>query len=170
MSYEESLEKSGYKLPTLVNKRIFEAGVKTGNLIFVSGNAAKVDGILKYKGIVGDTITMDQAQDAAKIAFVNCLATVRNMMGSLDCIKKIVNIKGYVASTSDFIEQPEVMNEVSALANEVFGEAGKHSRIAVGAASLPGGTPVEVEIVVEVLSIERERIYERNAKRYATRD
>lgn len=152
MGYEERLENEGYKLPEQVkqNKRLFEGGVRTGNLIFVSGNAAKVDGILKYQGIVGDTIAIEEAQDAAKIAFVNCLATVRNMMGSLDGIKKIVNIKGYVASTADFIEQPEVMDAVSALVNEVFGEAGKHSRVSMGTASLPGGTPVEVEIVVEV--------------------
>ncbi|QNK87436.1 RidA family protein [Sporosarcina sp. resist] len=152
MGYEERLENEGYKLPEQVkqSKRLFEAGVRTGNLIFVSGNAAKVDGILKYQGIVGDTIAIEEAQDAAKIAFVNCLATVRNMMGSLDGIKKIVNIKGYVASTADFIEQPEVMDAVSALVNEVFGEAGKHSRVSMGTASLPGGTPVEVEIVVEV--------------------
>lgn len=151
MNYEEKLEKAGYKLPDAkVNKRPFEAGVKTGNLIFVSGNAAKVDGVLKYKGIVGDNITIEQAQDAARIAFANCLATIRNMTGSLDSIRKIVNIKGYVASTSDFFDQPEVMDAVTALANEVFGEAGKHSRAALGAASLPGGTPVEVEIVVEV--------------------
>ncbi|MFP3390562.1 RidA family protein [Brevibacillus sp. SIMBA_040] len=152
MNYEEKLEKAGYKLPDRLkqNERPFEGGIRTGNLIFVSGNAAKVDGVLKYKGIVGDNISLEQAQDAAKIAFVNCLATVRNMMGSLDSIKKIVNIKGYVASTADFINQPEVMNAVSFLANEVFGEAGKHSRAALGTASLPGGTPVEVEIVVEV--------------------
>ncbi|MEK5067126.1 RidA family protein [Sporosarcina sp. FSL K6-1540] len=152
MGYEERLENEGYKLPEQVkqSKRLFEGGVRTGNLIFVSGNAAKVDGILKYQGIVGDTIAIEEAQDAAKIAFVNCLATVRNMMGSLDGIKKIVNIKGYVASTADFIEQPEVMDAVSALVNEVFGEAGKHSRVSMGTASLPGGTPVEVEIVVEV--------------------
>ena len=103
MNYEEKLESMGYKLPTQVNKRIFEAGVQTGNLIFVSGNAAKVDGILKYKGIVGEGISVEQAQDAAEIAFVNCLASVRNLTGSLNCIKKIVNVKGYVASTSDFI-------------------------------------------------------------------
>ena len=152
MGYEERLENEGYKLPEQVkqNKRLFEGGVRTGNLIFVSGNAAKVDGVLKYQGIVGDTIAIEEAQDAAKIAFVNCLATVRNMMGSLEGITKIVNIKGYVASTADFIEQPEVMDAVSALVNEVFGEAGKHSRVSMGTASLPGGTPVEVEIVVEV--------------------
>lgn len=152
MNYEKKLAELGYKLPdpTNQNRRPFEAGVLTGNLLFVSGNAAKVDGVLKYKGIVGDTISMEQAQDAAKIAFVNCLATVRNMMGSLDYLKRIVNIKGYVASTPDFISQPEVMDAVTALANEVFGEVGRHSRVAMGASSLPGGTPVEVEIVVEI--------------------
>lgn len=150
MTYEENLEVKGYKLPSQSNKRIFEAGVRTGNLIFVSGNAAKVEGVLKYKGIVGDTVTLEQAQDAAKIAFVNCLATVRNMMGSLDRMKRIVNIKGYVASTPEFTDQPKVMDEVSALAIEIFGEVGKHSRVSLGTSSLPEGTPVEVEIVVEV--------------------
>jgi enamine deaminase RidA (YjgF/YER057c/UK114 family) len=150
MNYEEKLESMGYKLSAQANKRIFEDGVRIGNLIFISGNAAKVDGVLMYQGIVGDTVSMEEAQDAAKIAFVNCLATVRNMMGSLNSIKKIVNIKGYVASTPDFIEQPEVMNEVSAFALEVFGEVGRHSRVSLGASSLPGGTPVEVEIIVEV--------------------
>lgn len=150
MSYEDKLESMGYKLPTQVTERLFEDGVKTGNLIFVSGNAAKIDGVLKYKGIVGDTISIEQAQDAAKISFVNCLAAVRNMTGSLNSIKKIINIKGYVASTADFFGQPEVMDAVSALVNEVFGEAGRHSRVSLGTASLPGGTPVEIEIVVEV--------------------
>lgn len=151
MSFEERLEKEGFDLGTQVkNTRVFEGGVKTGQLIFVSGNAAKVDGVLKYKGIVGDNITIEQAQEAAKIAFINCLKTVRNMTGSLDNIKQIVNIKGYVASTPQFIDQPTVMDAVSILANDVFGEAGKHSRVALGASSLPGGTPVEVEIVVEV--------------------
>ncbi|GGA20396.1 RidA family protein [Psychrobacillus lasiicapitis] len=150
MSYEEKLESKGYKLSTQANKRIFEAGVRTGNLIFVSGNAAKVEGVLKYKGIVGDTVSLEEAQDAAKIAFVNCLATVRNMIGSLDSMIRIVNIKGYVASTSNFTDQPKVMDEVSALAIEVFGEVGKHSRVSLGASSLPEGTPVEVEIIVEV--------------------
>lgn len=150
MTYEENLEGKGYKLPSQSNKRIFEAGVRTGNLIFVSGNAAKVEGVLKYKGIVGDTVTLEQAQDAAKIAFVNCLATVRNMMGSLDRMKRIVNIKGYVASTPEFTDQPKVLDEVSALAIEIFGEVGKHSRVSLGTSSLPEGTPVEVEIVVEV--------------------
>nr|WP_106779462.1 RidA family protein [Lysinibacillus timonensis] len=150
MHYEEKLRLRGYELPLQLNKRIFEAGVKTGNLIFVSGNAAKVNGVLKYQGIVGEAISVEQAQDAAIICFINCLAAVKQMQGSLDSIKRIVNIKGYVASTSDFIKQPEVMDAVSLLVNDIFGEVGKHSRVAMGASSLPGGTPVEIEIVVEV--------------------
>lgn len=152
MTYESELKNRGYAIPERKqgNPRLFEDGVKTGDLIFVSGNAAKVDGILKYKGIVGDTVSLEQAQEAAKIAFLNCLATVHNMTGNLQEIKRIVNIKGFVASTADYIEHPEVMNAVSSLVNDVFGEAGKHSRVTVGVTSLPGGTPVEVEMIVEV--------------------
>lgn len=152
MNFETELENKGYKLPEpgQGNQRLFEAGIKTGNLIYVSGNAAKVNGELKYKGIVGDTVTLEQAQDAARIAFINCLATVRNMTGDLRHVKKFVNIKGFVASTPEYIEHPEVMDAVSALVNEVFGEVGRHSRATVGVASLPGGTPVEVEMIVEV--------------------
>ncbi len=152
MSYEAQLENMGYPVPELpvVSARPFEPGIKTGNLIFVSGNAARVGGELKYTGIVGKDVTLQEAQDAARICFVNCLAAVKKLEGSLDAITRIVNIKGYVASSPDFTSQPKVMDEVSKLAWEVFGEAGKHSRVALGAASLPGNTPVEVEMVVEV--------------------
>ena len=152
MTYEEKLAQEGYPLPepAKTNIRPFEPAVRTGNLIFVSGNAARVNGTLKYTGIVGDTVSMEQARDAAVICFVNCLASVRNMLGGLASLERIVNIKGYVASTPQFVAQPEVINAVSDLANKVFGDAGKHSRVAMGAASLPGGTPVEVEIVVQV--------------------
>ena len=152
MLYEAELEKRGFQIPKLsaVSEKPFEPGIKTGKLIFVSGNAARVGGELKYTGIVGRDVTLEQAQEAAKICFVNCLAAVKRLEGSLDAIAKIVNIKGYVASTPEFTGQPKVMDEVSRLAYEVFGEAGKHSRVALGTASLPGGTPVEIEMVVEV--------------------
>lgn len=152
MTYEEKLAKAGYPLPAPggKNTKPFEPAIRTGDLIFVSGNAARVDGALKYTGIVGDSITLEQARDAANICFVNCLKSVRDMIGDLGKIVCIVNIKGYVACTPDFIQQPEVMNAVTDLAREVFGDQGRHSRVAMGASSLPGGTPVEVEIVVEV--------------------
>jgi enamine deaminase RidA (YjgF/YER057c/UK114 family) len=151
MTYEDRLEQEGYPLfePAKGN-RPFESGVRTGNLIFISGNAARIGGYLKYTGIVGDSISMEQTRDAAILCFINCLASVRTMIGSLDQLERIVNIKGYVACTPQFVAQPEVMNAVSDLANKVFGDVGRHSRVTMGAVSLPGGTPVEVEIVVQV--------------------
>lgn len=152
MSYEEKLERAGYmiKESAAAAARPFESAVQTGDLIFVSGHAARDAGELKYTGIVGDSITMEQAQEAAVLCFINCLKAVKNVTGSLDAIKQIVNIKGYVASTPEFIGQPQVMNAVSQLVNDVFGSAGKHSRVALGTSSLPGGTPVEVEMIVQV--------------------
>lgn len=152
MRYEDKLALAGYPIPSGEKRsdRPFEDGVQAGDLIFVSGNAARVNGVLKYTGIVGDTVTLEEARDAARICLVNCLRAVRDLTGSLDAVERIVNIKGYVASTARFTAHPEVMNAASDLANTVFGEAGRHSRCAVGAASLPGGTPVEVEIVVKV--------------------
>lgn len=152
MTYEEKLEAAGYKLPINQHNSIrpFESAVQTGKLIFVSGHAARVSGELIYSGIVGDTVTINQAKEAAKIAFINCMAAVKKTVGTLEVIDKIVNVKGYVASTANFTKQPEVMNEVSTLINDVFGDAGKHSRVAIGASSLPGGTSVEVEMVIQI--------------------
>lgn len=152
MNYEDKLKHAGFTLAgkRAPNVRPFESSVRTGQLVYVSGHAARVDGELIHKGIVGADVNLEQAQEAAKAAFINCLKAVKDLTGDLDEIVKIVNIKGYVASTPEFKDQPLVMNSVSDLVNQVFGEAGKHSRVAVGAASLPEGTSVEVEIIVEV--------------------
>src|SRR5699024_1924121 len=150
MNYEKTLEKKGYTLSKIKRNRPFDDAVITGNLIFVSGHAAKKNGELIYKGIVGDTISLEEAKECAILAFINCLHALQNTIGSIDNIKRIVNMKGYVASTSDFFDQPQVINEISILINEVFGEKGKHSRASVGVASLPEGTPVEIELIVEI--------------------
>lgn len=152
MNYEEKLKNAGFTLAgkKALNAHPFESAVRTGQLVFVSGHAARVDGELIHKGIVGGEVSLEQAQEAAKAAFINCLKAVKDLTGDLDEIVRIVNIKGYVASTPEFKDQPLVINSVSDLVNQVFEEAGKHSRVAVGAASLPGGTSVEVELIVEV--------------------
>lgn len=150
MNYEKSLELKGYQLPKTKRNRPFEEAVITDNLIFVSGHAAKVNGELIYKGVVGDTVSLEEAKECAKVAFINCLGALKNTIGSLEDIKRIVNVKGYVASTPDFVDQPKVINEISILINEVFSEKGRHSRASIGVASLPEGTPVEVEIIVEI--------------------
>lgn len=152
MKFEERLKQEGYflGLNEIQNIRPFESAVRAGNLIFVSGHAGRINNELINKGIVGDNVTIEQAQQTAKAAFVNCLRAVKSVTGDLNNIARIVNIKGYVASTAEFTDHPKVMNAVTDLANRVFGDAGKHSRIAIGASSLPGGTSVEVEIVVEI--------------------
>lgn len=152
MKYERRLEAEGYFLETEVSTAVrpFDSVVRTGNLLFVSGHAAKVKGELVYRGIVGANVSAEQAKKAAEIAFVNCLQSVKRELGSLDAVGRIVNMKGYIASTPDFIGQPQVMDAASELASKVFGDAGRHSRAALGMASLPGGTPVEIELVVEV--------------------
>lgn len=152
MNYENKLLLEGYSLENSgrANKRPFESAVRSGNLIFVSGHAGRLNGELINKGIVGANVSVEQAQETAKAAFVNCLRAVKEQVGDLDKITKIVNIKGYVASTPEFTDHPKVMDAVTEFANKIFGEAGKHSRVALGMSSLPGGTSVEVEIVVEV--------------------
>lgn len=152
MGFEEQLKQEGYYLGLndIQNTRSFESAVRTGNLIFVSGHAGRLNGELINKGIVGDNITVEQAQQTAKVAFVNCLRAVKELTGDLNNIVRIVNIKGYVASTAEFTDHPKVMNAVTDLANRVFGDAGKHSRVALGVSSLPGGTSVEVELIVEI--------------------
>lgn len=152
MKYEKQLEAAGYFLEDGESTAVrpFNSVVRTGNLLFVSGHAAKTKGKLMYQGIVGANVSPEQAKRAAEIAFVNCLQAVKREMGSLDTVVRIVNMKGYIASTPEFIGQPQVMDAASELANKVFGDAGKHSRVALGMASLPGGTPVEIELVIEV--------------------
>lgn len=152
MNYEQNLAQLGFTLDTTgkPNIRPFESAVRTGNLVFVSGHAARVNGELIHRGIVGKNITTEQAQEAAIAAYINCLRAVKKLTGDLNEVVRIVNIKGYVASTPEYIDQPIVMNAVSELVNKGFREVGKHSRTAIGVASLPGGTSVEVEIVVEV--------------------
>lgn len=152
MNYEDKLLELGYdiNLSKPSNLRPFESAVLTGNLVFVSGHASRVNGELIHSGIVGDNITTEEAQDAAIACFINCLKAIKDLTGTLDSITKIVNIRGYVASAPEYKEQPKVMDVVSNMINKVFGEVGKHSRSAIGVASLPGGTSVEIEMVVEI--------------------
>ena len=152
MNFEERLKQEGYSLENkgMANIRPFESAVRTGNLVFVSGHAGRLNGELINKGIAGANVTLEQAQECAKAAFVNCLRAVKEETGDLDSIVRIVQIRGYIASRPEFTDQPKVMDAVTELANRIFADAGKHCRSAIGVASLPGGTSVEVEIVAEV--------------------
>ena len=126
----------------------FVGAVRTGNLLFVSGHTAGLQ--WPVKGQLGKEVSVEQGYDAARQAGINLLGTVRASLGSLDHVKRVVKVFGMVNSAEGFGDQPKVMNGFSDLMVEVFGDAGKHARSAVGMAGLPGNTPVEVEAVFEV--------------------
>lgn len=128
----------------------FVYAVKTGNLLFTAGHVP-VDGEGKYlKGKVGKEVDLKQAQYAARMAGVSLLSTLKQELGDLARVKRIVKVLGMVNATDDFTQHSQVMNGFSDLMVEVFGDKGKHARSAVGMGSLPVNVTVEIEMVVEV--------------------
>jgi enamine deaminase RidA (YjgF/YER057c/UK114 family) len=126
----------------------FVPAVRAGNLLFVSGATAGADWTLRGK--VGKDLTVEQGYQAARQVAINQLAVIKAALGSLDRVKRIVKVLGMVNSAEGFGDQPKVINGFSDLMVEVFGDAGRHARSAVGMAGLPGNHPVEVELIVEV--------------------
>jgi len=124
--------------------------VRAGDLLFLSGVLPSRDGQLILTGKLGQGITIEQGMEAAKVAALNALAIVRGEVGSLDKVKRIVKMVGHIASAPGFTDQPQVLNGASDLLVQIFGEAGKHARVAVGAAELPRQAPVEIELIVQV--------------------
>lgn len=127
---------------------------KVENLIFISGqipiNIESSNDELKYKGKVGKDISIEEAQEAGKICCLNALFHLKNLIGELDKIKKIIKITGYVNSDENFIEHPKIINGASDLLIKIFGEKGKHTRVAIGVNSLPLGSPVEIDFIIQI--------------------
>lgn len=124
--------------------------VRSGNLVFVSGQIPIRDGKLEFRGKVPTDIPVETAGEAAKLCIINALAQLKAEIGTLDKVEKIVRVSGFVNSAADFFDQPKVINAASDLLFEIFGEKGRHSRIAVGVASLPLNSSVEIDMVAEV--------------------
>ena len=127
--------------------------VRDGDLVWTSGQLPLVDGRLRASGRVGEgdgLVSPAEAADLARTCALNALAAVADLVGDLDAVQRVVKVVGYVASDPSFTGQPGVVNGASELFGEVFGEAGRHARSAVGVAALPLDAPVEVEVVVEV--------------------
>ena len=120
------------------------------NLVFTAGQLPMVNGELVSKGLLGQDVEIDEANKAARICTLNALAAIKGVIGDLDRIKQIVRVVGYVASVPTFTQQPAVVNGASELLLEIFGEAGKHARSAVGMAVLPLNASVEIELTVEI--------------------
>ena len=126
--------------------------VTTGNLAFVSGQIPMREGKVIFEGKVPNVQSLNSAREAAKICIINGLAQLKANLGSLDKITKFVRISGFVNSNPEFHEQPKVINAASDLLVEIFGDMAKHSRIAVGVASLPLNSTVEIDMIVEFSS------------------
>lgn len=153
MSYEQRLQQLGFELPAppkpVAN---YVPVVRAGDLLFLSGVLASRDGQLIMTGKLGQNLSIEQGMEAAKAAVLNGLSIIRSEAGSLDRVKQIVKMVGYIASAPGFTDQPQVLNGASDLLVSVFGEAGRHARVAVGAAELPRGAPVEIELIIQVVS------------------
>lgn len=125
--------------------------VRTGDLLFTSGILPMREGKLAYEGKLGGPLTVDQGREAARLALLNALAVIRQALGDLDRIERFVRMTGHVASAPGFHQQPAVLNGASDLLVEIFGEAGRHTRVALGAAELPLNSSVELELIVRCL-------------------
>ncbi|WP_248927272.1 RidA family protein [Paenibacillus hamazuiensis] len=123
---------------------------RTGNLLYLSGQDCRIDGVLMYEGKLGSDLTIEQGQQAARQVIINCLAVMKSYLGDLDRVVKIVKLLGFVNSAPGFADQPYVMNGASNLLIDVFGESGRHARSAIGTSDLPFHTPVEIELIVEI--------------------
>ena len=124
--------------------------VQTGNLLFVSGQVTAWNGEYKYVGKVGRDISLEDAQKAARICALNVVAHARSHLGDLDRVARIVMVQGFVNAIPEFTDHPKVINGASDVLVEIFGDAGKHARFALGAGSLPFNVAVEVAAVLEV--------------------
>ena len=151
MTPEEKLRDLGLMLPPPPQPvGDYVPAVRTGNLLFVSGQLPMKDGELLIQGHVGGEVSMDEARTCARQAVLNALAAVAAEIGGLKNVARIVRLTGHIASAPGFRDQAKVLNAASELLGQVFGPAGRHSRAAVGAAELPLGAPVELELIVEV--------------------
>jgi enamine deaminase RidA (YjgF/YER057c/UK114 family) len=124
--------------------------VASGNLVFVSGQLPFENGELRHKGIVGAGVTVADAAKAARLCALNLIAQLEAAVEDLDMIARVVKLTGYVASTPEFTDQSKVVNGASDLMVEIFGDPGRHTRVAVGMAALPMGASVEVDGIFEV--------------------
>ena len=147
---ERKLEELGIKLPTPPKPAgSYIPVVTSGNLAFVSGQIPMQDGKVSYTGKVPSEQPIEEAQRAARLCAINILAQLKSNLGSLDRISRIVRVSGFVNSSMDFADHPKIINAASDLFFEIFGEKGRHSRIAVGVSSLPLNSTVEIDATIE---------------------
>ena len=147
---ESRLEALGITIPSPATPAAnYVPFVRSGNLLFISGQITMDSDGIEFVGKLGDTMEVEEGKRAAQLCAINILAQAKAALGSLEAIGRVVKLTGFVNSTPDFGEQPAVINGASDLIVDVLGDAGRHSRSAVGVANLPFGVAVEVEAIIE---------------------
>jgi enamine deaminase RidA (YjgF/YER057c/UK114 family) len=151
MTVAERLAELGVELPVASPPlAAYVPAVRSGDLVWTSGQLPMVDGKLAEAGAVGSDVDPERAAELARVCAINALAAIQGEIGDLDQVLRVVKVVGFVRSAPGFGGQPAVVNGASNFLGDVFGDIGKHARSAVGVAELPLGAPVEVEVVVQV--------------------
>lgn len=152
MKIEQKLQELGIELPNTPPNPASKilSYRRAGNMVYLSGHGPSKDGKTLYIGKLGREYTTEQGREAARLTMINLLDSLKKCIGDLDKVKQVVKVLGMVNSTEDFTEQPAVINAATELLIELYGDAGRHARSAVGMAQLPGGMAVEIEMIVEV--------------------
>jgi enamine deaminase RidA (YjgF/YER057c/UK114 family) len=153
MAVEDRLSALGLELPPAPKPvASYVPAVRSGDLLFLSGILPMKDGKPAWTGKLGRELTVEQGAEAARLACLNAIAVVKAELGSLDAVARIVRLGGHVASAEGFTQQPAVVNGASDLLVAIFGDAGRHARLALGAYELPLGAAIELELIVQVRS------------------
>lgn len=150
---EDKLKELGYELPPARRSNVgnFVSAVRTGNLVYLSGTGPGLpEGGLLHVGKLGSDLTIEQGYDCARQTMLNLLTNLKGEIGDLDKMKRVVKLLCMINAAPDFGDTPRVANGASDLLIGIYGEKGRHARSAVGMATLPGGMPVEIEMIVEV--------------------
>lgn len=148
---EKNLESLGYRLPE-VGKPLgsYVQSARTGSLLFISGKFPKENGKIKFPGKVGREVTVEEGVEAARLAALSILATAKQTMEDLDRVKRIVQLTGYVAAAPGFLDCFQILDGASDVFVKVYGDRGRHARVAIGVAELPQNACLELQAVLEV--------------------
>ena len=150
MSFEARLAELKITLPPAPKPvATYVPAVRAGDLLFLSGTGPFKDGVIAFAGKLGKDLTVEQGYEAARLTLLNALAMVRQELGTLDRVTRIVRLTGHVASAEGFTQQPAVINGASDLLVQIFGDAGRHARLALGAAELPLNMAIELELILQ---------------------
>ncbi len=151
MLVEQKLTDLGFPLPVAPGPTAsYVQAVRSGNLVFLSGQFPYVAGRLAYTGRLGRELTLDDGKRAAEICVLNALASIRQVIGDLDGVSRVVKMLGFVNSTPDFSQQGRVTEAASRILLEAFGDCGAHTRSSIGVTNLPDDAPVSIDITIEI--------------------